>query len=87
MPHSGEYKAAAGPIAAQIVALGATPATFIAPLSGMVVINGGLITAVLLSRGGVSVTIPVPGSSQMSIGDTLTIVYTIPPTLAWFPSN
>ena len=87
MPHSGEYKASAGPIAAQIIVLGATPATFIAPVSGMVVINGGLITAVLLARGGISVTIPVPGNAQMSIGDTLTVVYTVSPTVAWFPNN
>ena len=87
MPHSGEYRNLAGSIPAAVIVLDPSPATFVAPVFGMVVISGGLITVVLLSRGGVSAAIAVPGSAQMSIGDTLTIVYTIPPSVTWFPGN
>ena len=87
MPHSGEYRTMADSIAAGTVALGASPATFTAPVFGMAVISGGVLTLATLARKGISAPMPVLGGVQMAIGDTLTIIYTVVPTLTWFPSN
>lgn len=84
MPHAGELWAHMGG-EAQSVTLGQSPASWSAPRSGSVVISGGVLSGVTLTRGGVSAVLPLAGVVPVSPRDSLTIIYTTVPSVKFFP--
>jgi len=67
------------------ITLGPSPATFQAISNGSVLVSGGTVSLVSLKR---NKTYNLSGSSglfPLSIGDVLTITYTVAPTCVWFP--
>lgn len=68
-----------------LITLGASPAVFKAVSNGSVFVAGGTVSSVALTRNQ-SYTMPnTSGMFPMSIGDFLTVTYTVAPTLIWFP--
>lgn len=67
------------------ITLGPTPATFQATAKGSVLVYGGTVSAISLTRNGVYNLGVVSGYFPLSIGDILTITYSAAPTCYWFP--
>lgn len=84
MPHAGEIWPL--PTAASAaVALGASPASYTAPVAGALYLAGGTVTSIALVRGGVSTVLGIlSGSVRLVQGDTATVTYAVIPTSANF---
>jgi hypothetical protein len=67
--------------------VGASPATFTAPTSGMYVVSGGTVSAITLTRGvAAAVNLgSLGGTYNVSPGDILTVTYTAAPTVTFVP--
>lgn len=65
----------------------ASPFTYVAPLGGTVILNGGTVTQVKFSRDGNNfyVTGQTSGMFPVSQGDQLVISYSAPPTTTFAP--
>ena len=73
-----------GPIAS--VTVGASPFAYKASESGHLLIIGGTVSAVSLNRGRVTVvTGQTAGFFPMALGDTITVTYTVLPTIKFIP--
>lgn len=86
MPHAGEERAAlsAAP-PKEVVALGASPATFTAVDPGTFVVQAGTVTKIELGRGGVFVDVGViAGCIPVSRDDQVRVTYTVAPTTNYF---
>jgi len=73
------------PQAIKAVALTGSPLAFTADMNGTLSVQGGTVSAVTLTRG--RRTIPVgagDGLYPMSKGDTLTVTYSVAPTINFF---
>lgn len=70
-----------------VVALGASPAAYTAPFRGTVVIAGGTVTIITLTRQGTAVATGLTaGIIPVSRGDILTITYAVLPTVTFLPN-
>ena len=76
----------ASPGAASVVTVGASPFSYTATAAGVLVVDGGTVSAVSLARGSVSATAPITGLFPLRNGDTVKVTYTAAPTLTWFPN-
>ena len=66
--------------------VGASPYAYTASVRGEVIISGGTVTAVTLTRSGTTVTMPMlSGAYSMMAGDVLTVTYTAAPTMTFVP--
>lgn len=63
--------------------LAGSPWSFTAEQPGQLVITGGTVTGVTLSRG--AVTIAVPQAIYLSVGDVITVAYSVAPTITFIP--
>lgn len=63
--------------------LAASPFTYQATRDGMIVVNGGTVSSVLIARNGVSVTMPTNGGFPMRQNDVITIAFTVAPTVTF----
>jgi hypothetical protein len=68
------------------VSPGASPFTYTATTIGNLLITGGNVSAVLLTRGLQSAACPVSGFIPMAAKDSVTITYTVAPTLTFVPN-
>lgn len=67
------------------VTLGATPYTYTAPSGGFLLVRGGTVTAIQLTRSLTTLTGLTSGLFPLSQGDQLTITYTVLPTVIFYP--
>lgn len=67
------------------VTLGASPTTYTASVNGMLLIVGGTVSVVQLQRVNTYTTGLTAGLFPLSIGDKLSLTYTVAPTVTWFP--
>ena len=67
------------------VVLGASPTTFTATSDSQVLITGGTVSSVTYTRKGTYNLGFTSGFFPMSIGDSITITYTVAPTVVYFP--
>ena len=72
--------------AVQAITLGASPAAFTARKYGFLLIAGGTVSAVAMTRGGVSTSFPSSAYLvPLSGGDTAMVTYTAAPTVTFVP--
>jgi len=76
--------AAASPIAS--VDVGATPFSYRAGSSGTLLISGGTVSAVSLTRSGTTVSLGTVRSVLMANNDVVTISYSVVPTVDFIPA-
>lgn len=68
-----------------VVTVGASPFAYTATTKGQVVIQGGTVTAVTLTRAGTAVTLGIAGTTSVSANDIITVTYTAAPTMTFIP--
>ena len=76
---------ASAPAPEQSVTIGASPTTFKASVNGRMLVQGGTVSAIQLVRQSTYSTGLTSGYIPLSIGDQLTVTYSVAPTLTWFP--
>ena len=82
--HPGELLRSSTAAAAS-VALGSSPATYLATQRGTLYVAGGTVTAIALGRAGISSTLGITsGGVHMRTGDTVTVTYAVIPTATTF---
>ena len=73
------------PTQEQAITVGPSPATFQATSNGTILIMGGTVSAISLTRNSTYNLGVTSGYIPLSIGDIVTITYTGVPTCTWFP--
>ena len=75
-----------GPQEAQTQTLSSSPYSFAAPSNGSLVISGGTVSGVTLTRGRLTVDLgATSGHFPASTGDTFKITYTVAPAVTFLP--
>ena len=70
----------------QAVTPGASPYTYTAPQYGTLAVSGGTVTAITLTRAGITAAIGIlAGLVPVATGDKVTITYTVAPTINFIP--
>lgn len=67
------------------VTVGVSPATYQATANGTLLVKGGTVSAISLTRLNTYVLGITSGLVPMSIGDSVTVTYSVLPTLTWIP--
>ena len=67
------------------VSVTASPFIYTAPSKGILIVNGGTVSNVSLTRVGTYMTGQTQGLFSLSLGDRLTITYSVIPTLTFVP--
>jgi hypothetical protein len=67
-------------------AVGASPWTFTADTIGDLFVTGGTTSSIVLTRSGVGLTVASGRFIPMAAGDTVTIAYSVVPTVTFVPS-
>jgi hypothetical protein len=70
-----------------VVTAGVSPFTYIAPIGGTLIVQGGTVSLITFSRDAASFY-PAGATSGMftlSKGDQLVVTYSVPPNLTWVP--
>jgi hypothetical protein len=71
-----------------VVTPGASPYAYTATSAGTLVIAGGTVSAVTITRGAATaVTLPTAGPITVAVGDIVTITYSSLPTVTFLPSG
>lgn len=73
------------PAAESVLTLGASPYAYTATGKGFVIIRSGTVSAVQFTRSSTTLTGQTSGIFPLSQGDTLTITYSVLPTVTWVP--
>lgn len=68
-----------------VIAVGGSPFTYTAPFDGTVIVNGGTVSAVQVSRDGTNFFTTSVGSIPLSQGDMLKTTYSGTPNMTFFP--
>lgn len=68
------------------VAVGASPTSFTASQNGSVVVSGGTISAVSLTRAGTAIAFGTTRSIPVANGDIVTVTYSVTPTINFLPA-
>lgn len=72
------------PIAAVVV--GASPFVYTASTIGNVFVTGGTVSSIVLTRDAVTITCPENIFIPVAAGDTVTVTYSVLPTVKFVPS-
>lgn len=64
----------------------ASPFSYTAVEPGNVAISGGTVSAIVLTRGSVSITIVGSNFVPVAIGDIVTVTYSVLPTIRFIPA-
>lgn len=67
-------------------AVGASPFTFTAGTIGHMFATGGTVSSIVLTRSGTSIACQANQFIPMAAGDTITVTYTVAPTMTFVPS-
>lgn len=70
----------------QPVSLAASPATFTASVNGAMLISGGAVSDISITRSNTYSTGMTSGMIPLMKGDVLTVTYTAAPTAVFFPT-
>lgn len=83
MPHVGEVMAVLSDApAVQVVAIGASPSSYIVPGSGKIVVQGGTVSLIEIGRRSTFVTTGlITAVLPVSRGDVVRITYIVAPTV------
>ena len=76
------------PVGAPIAIVpGVSPFSYVAPLGGTVILTGGTVSKIEVSRDGVKFysTGQTSGMFPLSMGDTLRVTYSVVPTMTFVP--
>jgi hypothetical protein len=73
------------PSSESTLTLGASPWSYQATAKGFAIIKGGTVSAVQFGRTQTTLTGQTQGIFPLSQGDTLTITYSVVPTVTWVP--
>jgi hypothetical protein len=73
------------PAQEQTITLGPSPATFQATANGSILVSGGTVSLIALTRNSQYNLGVTSGYIPMSIGDIVMITYSGAPTCTWFP--
>jgi hypothetical protein len=65
--------------------VGISPYTFLAPTAGTMLIRGGTVSAIQLTRSITTLIGLTAGLFPLANGDQLTVTYTGLPTMVWYP--
>lgn len=68
------------------VSVGASPFTYTSSTIGNLLVSGGTVSGVVLGRSGVSVTCKEDQFIPMAANDTVTVTYSVLPTVTFVPS-
>lgn len=84
--HSGLLQGQPTGVPAPIVP-GVSPFSYVAPIGGTVILTGGTVSKVEVSRDGVKFysTGMTSGMFPLSMGDTLKVTYSVVPTMTFIP--
>jgi len=75
------------PGAAQTVAVGASPFSYTANANGVLIVSGGMVSAIAVTRGRVTVSAGViAGAIPVSTGDLIKVTYSVLPTMTFLPN-
>lgn len=66
--------------------VGASPYTFTAGTIGNMFVTGGTVSSIVLTRSGTSITCQPDQFIPMAAGDTITVTYSVLPTMTFVPS-
>ena len=67
------------------ITLGASPYSFVSPFRGFLIVRGGTVSAIQFTRSVTTLTGLTAGIFPLNQGDTLTITYTVLPTVTFVP--
>jgi hypothetical protein len=67
------------------VTVGISPFAYLAPSGGTMLIHGGTVTAIQLTRSATTLTGLTSGLFPLAKGDILTVTYSGLPTMVWYP--
>jgi len=67
------------------VVVGASPTAYTASARGQMLVTGGTVSSITITRKNMYTPGPTSGFFPMSVGDILTITYSGLPTVTWFP--
>ena len=84
MPHFGEVPVR-NSAATVAITPGASPYSYMAPSSGVVVVSGGTVSEIALNRGADVVTGLLVGAVPTRGGDVVKVTYAVAPTMTFFP--
>lgn len=73
------------PSAEAAMVVGASPFVFQAPKKGALIVSGGTVSDVSITRVGTYSTGQTQGMFPVSLADTLTVTYSAPPTVTFIP--
>jgi hypothetical protein len=68
------------------VTVGSSPFVYTASTIGNLFVSGGAVSSVVLSRSGVNLTVPSGIFIPLAADDTVTVTYTVLPTMTFVPS-
>lgn len=68
------------------ITLGPSPYVYTSSTIGNMFVTGGSVASITLTRSGVSLLCPEDVFIPLSANDTLTVIYTAPPTMTFVPS-
>jgi len=75
------------PAAAVSITVGGSPFTFLNPYPGNVVVSGGTVTTIEVSRDGIEFfnTGIITGQVFLCPGDMVRVTFVVAPTMTWMP--
>jgi hypothetical protein len=71
--------------AEKTITVGISPFTYLAPVAGTMLISGGTVSAIQLTRSVTTLTGLTAGLFPLANGDQLTVTFTGLPTMTWYP--
>lgn len=73
------------PAAELSITVGASPFAYQSTQKGFVVVNGGTVSAISVTRNGTYTTGQTTGVFPLSLADILTVTWSVKPTMTFFP--
>lgn len=67
------------------ITVGISPFSYVAPTAGNMLITGGTVSAIQITRSFTTLTNLTSGLFPLSKGDTLTVTFAGLPTMTWYP--
>jgi hypothetical protein len=68
------------------LSVGASPFVYTASTIGNIFVSGGTVSSIVLGRSGVNLTCPASVFIPVAANDTVTVTYTVLPTMTFVPS-
>ena len=69
----------------QTIAVGASPFSYLALSKGSMLVKGGTVSAITITRSATTLTGLTAGFIPLANGDTITVTYAALPAMVWYP--